>query len=108
MPAEDTTRTDDEDYTEVVLDRGAIDHDIATGAKAYEKLLRSADQDWTNWSATIVGLRGLRSLAFDKAKTTNMKSQAFRSAMSDLLQLRKYSIYDQIKKQTRSDCYLPV
>ena len=34
-----------------------------------------------------------------------MKSQAYRDAMSALLTLRKYSIYDQIDKQTRSDCY---
>jgi hypothetical protein len=87
------------------LDRAAIDRDIAAGAKAFTELLRNAALDWTHWSATILGLRGLRSLAFAKAGNSNMKSQAYRDAMSSLLQLRKYSIYDQIDKQTRSDCY---
>jgi hypothetical protein len=86
------------------LDRAAIDRDIAAGAKAFGELLRNAALDWTHWSATILGLRGLRSLAFAKANN-NMKSQAYRDAMSALLTLRKYSIYDQIDKQTRSDCY---
>jgi hypothetical protein len=87
------------------LDRVAIDRDIAAGAKAFSELLRNAALDWTHWSATILGLRGLRSLAFAKAGTNKMSSQAYRDAMMSLLSLHKYSIYDQIDKQTRSDCY---
>jgi hypothetical protein len=87
------------------LDRAAIDRDILAGARAFQELLRNANLDWTHWSATILGLRGLRSLAFAKAGTNSMASQAYREAISALLQLRKYSVYDQIDKQTRSDCY---
>jgi hypothetical protein len=87
------------------LDRAAIDRDIAAGAKAFKELLQHADLDWNHWSATILGLRGLRSLAFARARTNKMTSQTYRDAMGYLLGLRTYSIYDQIDKQTRSDCY---
>lgn len=98
--------TDDTDDTEnPVLDRAAIDRDIAAGAKAFGELLHRASVDWTHWSATILGLRGLRTLAFDRAGTTNMQSQAYRDAMGSLLTLRKHSIYNQLDKPTRSDCY---
>jgi hypothetical protein len=102
------TNTDtntDNDSEPTVLDRAAIDRDIAAGAKAFKELLQNAALDWTHWSATILGLRGLRSLAYERAISNNMKSQAYRDAMTYLLGLRKYSIYDQIDKQTRSDCY---
>jgi hypothetical protein len=94
---------DDNDAPE--LDRTALERDIAAGAKAFGELLRNASVDWTHWSATILGLRGLRALAFARAGTTGMQSQAFRNAMSFLLSQQKYSIYNQIDKQTRSDCY---
>jgi hypothetical protein len=87
------------------LDRAAIDRDIAQGAKAFGELRKNVATDWTHWSATILGLRGLRSLAFAEAGTNRMTSQAYRDAMSGLLQLRKYAIYDEIDKPTRSDCY---
>jgi hypothetical protein len=97
--------TDDTDESPT-LDRAAIDRDIAAGAKAGQELLRHAAVDWTHWSALILGLRGLRSLAFAKAGTTKMTSQAYRDAMSSLLSLRKHQIYDQLlDKQTRSDSY---
>ena len=105
MDTADQIHTDDDPSDVAVLDRVAIDRDIAAGAKAFQELLRNASLDWTHWSATILGLRGLRSLAFEKAGTSKMTSQAYRNAMSSLLMLRKYSIYDQIDKQTRSDCY---
>jgi hypothetical protein len=88
-----------------VLDRESIDHDIVAGAKAYKQLVKNAEEDWTRWSAIILGLRGLRSLAFEKAGTNNMQSQSYRNAMKGLLTLRKYMIYDQIDKQVRSVCY---
>ena len=95
----------DDDTEKNELDREAIDRDIAAGAKAFAELLRNASLDWTHWSATILGLRGLRSLAYARAGSTNMRSQAYRDAISYLLTLRKYAIYDEIDKQTRSDCY---
>jgi hypothetical protein len=95
----------DDPQTDQVLDKAAIERDIAAGAKAFQELLRNASLAWTHWSATILGLRGLRALAFAKAGTTNMRSQAYRDAMGALLVLRKYSVYDQIDKQSRSDCY---
>jgi hypothetical protein len=87
------------------LDRAAIERDISNGARAFQELLKNAALDWAHWSATILGLRGLRSLAFVKAGTSNMQSQAYRDAMRSLLTMRKYSVYDQIDRQTRSDCY---
>jgi hypothetical protein len=105
MNADDPIHTDDDPSEADALDRAAIDRDIAAGAKAFQQLLKNATLDWTHWSATILGLRGLRSLAFEKVRSNKMTSQAYRDAMSSLLQLRKYSIYDQIDKQTRSDCY---
>jgi hypothetical protein len=96
---------DDDNDENSPLDRDSIEREIAAGAKAFKALLDNASKDWTHWSATILGLRGLRSLAFEKAGTASMQAQAFRDAMSSLLTLRKYSIYDQIDKQTRSDCY---
>jgi hypothetical protein len=50
-------------------------------------------------------LRGLRDLARAQAHTADIQSYAYRQAMSHLLQLRKYSVYDQIDKPTRSACY---
>ena len=70
MHTEDTEATEattTEDTT--VLDREALDRDIEAGAKAFRELLRNADLDWTHWSATILGMRGLRSLAYAKAGT---------------------------------------
>jgi len=47
----------------------------------------------------------LRDLARAQAHTADIQSYAYRQAMSHLLQLRKYSVYDQIDKPTRSACY---
>ena len=109
MRSDDTDTESDagRDHTvaETVLDKAAIEQDIEAGAKAFRELLKNADLDWTHWSATILGMRGLRALAYERARTTNMRSQAFRDAISGLLTLRKYSIYDQIDRQARSDCY---
>jgi hypothetical protein len=99
-----TTETDT-DIDDSPMDMKAVEADIANGARAYTKLLNHSADDWTSWSITIVGLRGLRNLAFANAQTTNVLSQAYRDAMSGLLGQRKYSVYDNITKQTRSACY---
>jgi hypothetical protein len=87
------------------LDMTNVNAEIADGIKAYRELLDHAADDWTHWEITIRGLRALRTLAFTKSGSNNMHSQAYRDAMNDLLQTRKYAIYDQIDRQTRSDCY---
>jgi hypothetical protein len=87
------------------LDMASIDIDIITGARAYTKLLAHSADDWNSWEATIIGLRALRSLAYAKAGTSNMNSQAYRDAMSRLLMQRKYAAYGQMEKQDRSACY---
>jgi len=94
---------DTEDMPE--LDMASINEDIAAGAKAYGKLLRNATDDWKNWDLTIRGLRALRNLAFAQSRSNNLNSQAYRQAMSALLQQRKYSIYNNIDTGTRSTCY---
>lgn len=87
------------------LDHVAIERDIVAGAKAFGQLLKHSSRSWTFWSATILGLRGLRTLAYAQAGTSSMTSQAYRDAMRSLLNQRKYSIYAQMDNPTRSDCY---
>lgn len=96
---------DTEDHADALLDRASIEADIAAGARAYSQLMSSAADDWTRWATTIVGFRALHSVAFDRAGTSDIKSYAYRQAMSSLLQSRKYSVYDQIDKPTRSMMY---
>jgi hypothetical protein len=90
---------------ELAIDREAIEADIAAGAKAFRILLKNADADWNNWSITIVGLRGLRNLAFARAGVSDIRSWHYRDQLAALLQQKKYSVYEQIGKQTRSTCY---
>jgi hypothetical protein len=97
--------TETEVDADEVIDKAALEADIVAGARAFTKLLNHAADDWTSWSITIIGLRGLRDLARAKAHTADIHSYAYRQAMSHLLQLRKYSVYDQIDKPTRSACY---
>ena len=87
------------------FDHAAIERDIAAGAKMFSDLLRRAGDDWNRWSGTILALRGLRSLASEKSGSTNVRSQAHRNAMSELLKLRKHSIFTQMDNPTRSNCY---
>ena len=90
---------------EQLLDLGAVNAEIAAGARAYGELLDNADEDWNRWAITIRGLRGLRDIAFAKAHTRNVRSWHYREELGALLELRKFSIYDRIDKQTRSACY---
>jgi hypothetical protein len=99
------TTTEEHYEADAVFDKAAIEADIVAGARAFTKLLNHAADDWTSWSITIIGLRGLRDLARAQAHTADIHSYAYRQAMSRLLQLRKYSVYDQIDKPTRSACY---
>jgi hypothetical protein len=87
------------------LDRESMEADITAGARAFSKLLHQASDDWTSWSITIVGFRALRNLAFAQSHSSDIHSYAYRQAMSNNLRLRKYSVYDQIDKPTRSACY---
>jgi len=96
------TATTDAD---TVLDMESVDADIAAGAKAFKNLMERRTDDWTDWSIIIRGLRALRNLCFAESQTSNIKAWAYRQAMGGKLQMRKYAIYDQIDKQTRSDCY---
>jgi hypothetical protein len=95
----------DDEATETMLDVKQIEADITLGARAYQRLLNHAADDWNSWAAVILGLRGLRDLAFAKVGTSDTKSWHYRQALAGLMQLKKYSIYDQIGKQTRSTCY---
>jgi hypothetical protein len=95
----------DDDQTEAVIDKAALETQILAGAKAFGELLHRVGDDWMRWQITIVGLRGLRDLARARAHTMDIQSYAYRQEMSALLQLRKYSVYDQIDKPTRSACY---
>jgi hypothetical protein len=98
-----TIEDDTDEFPEI--DRKAVEVDILAGARAYARLLNHRTDDWTSWSITIIGFRGLRDIARAEAHTMDIHSYAYRQAMSRLLQLRKYAVYDQIKKETRSFCY---
>jgi hypothetical protein len=87
------------------IDRKVLETEIIAGARAYSQLLDHAGDDWSRWGAVILGLRGLRNLAFAKAGTTEMASYAYRKEFGALLKLKKYSIYDKLDKPTRSCCY---
>jgi hypothetical protein len=106
MSTEKLDPTPDTEYDpEQAIDMESVESEIAAGAKAYGKLLRHAADDWNSWSIVIVGMRGLRNLAFAKSQTSDIASWHYRKALGDMLKLKKYSIYDQIGKQTRSVCY---
>jgi hypothetical protein len=82
--------------------------DIAAGVKALRELYNhdSACRDWNHWSAAIRGLRGLRSLCWFDAGTTDMKSQNYRDAMGIQLAMKKNAAYAEIPKDTRHFMYL--
>jgi hypothetical protein len=93
---------DDDGASANALDMASIDAEIVAGARAFNKLLTHATDDWTSWSITIIGLRALRSLAFAEAHTSDVKSYAYRQKIGELLEKKKYSALAQIDKQTRS------
>jgi hypothetical protein len=82
-----------------------LDREALRGAKAYGELRRQAGHDWNRWEATIIGLAALRDMAFAKTGNRNKRSQAYRSAMSDLLQRPKYHVYAEMRNEDRSACY---
>ena len=88
-----------------LLNKEQIESQIAAGVEAYTKLLDHSSDDWTSWSIIIVGFRALRTLAFNKANTSDIKSWPYRKELTELMQQKKYSVYDRIGKQTRSTCY---
>jgi hypothetical protein len=88
-----------------LFDRRKIEREIKQGAKAYGELLDHVGDDWNRWHVTIRGLRGLCTLAFAEAGTSDRNSFAYRQAIGVLLQQRQYAIYDRIGKHTRSICY---
>jgi hypothetical protein len=79
--------------------------DISAGARALKELFYHMHDDWNRWSIVVKGWRALRDLAYAEAQTNDMASQAYRDAIGRMLKLKKYAIYDQIDKQTRSNMY---
>ena len=94
----------DETNPDGMLDREEVEQEIAEGVKARKALIENKNQTWTHWSVFIRGFRALRSLCFEQAHTSDVRSQAYRTEISRKLKLVKYSAYD-IDSQTRSDCY---
>lgn len=108
MTSDNDDKTDETEMFDEPLetaDRDRIEREIAAGGRALKTLLSKAGRDWHHWSAVILGLRGLRTLVFDKVRTNNMRSDAFRKTMSEMLKLRKYAIFQKLTRQDRSDCY---
>jgi len=86
------------------IDMPSAEADIRLGAAKLAELLEHSGDDWKErWAVVIVGFRVLRNLAYGMAQTTNIRSQAYRNAMSELL--RQYPIYERIDPPTRSAMY---
>jgi hypothetical protein len=92
----------DDGYAQAINEKAAK-ADIAAGARALRELQKTAGRNWTNgWSAVVRGWRGLRDLAFKRAGVQDTASQAYRTAMSDLLALAQNIEYRSIPKETRA------
>jgi hypothetical protein len=94
--------TDDENATDGAIDENAARQDITAGARALKEIKRTAGHNWIGWSAAVRGWRGLRELAFKRARTRETKSQAFRDAMTYQLNLVANFEYRDIPSETRA------
>jgi hypothetical protein len=107
----DAQKTDDDTDTEDhgALDMASVDADIAAGAKALRGLLRHVNDDWKRWAIITKGFRAMRNLAFAKAHTSDINSDAYKKMIGGMLKQKKYSMYDRIAgkkaKQVRSSLY---
>jgi hypothetical protein len=84
------------------FDKAAAQDEAARGAGALKWLHDHKTDTWERWSQAIKGWRSLRLLAFDRAGTNDHASQAYRDAMSGLLGTKRYAVYGEIDKPTRS------
>jgi hypothetical protein len=101
MTMNDETEHDD-DYS-ASIDPAAARADAVAGARALKNLLKTAGHNWSNgWSIAVRGWRGLRSLAFKRAGVSDTASQAYRDAMSGLLEQAQWIDYRNIPKETRA------
>ena len=96
-------RDDDADGYASAVDEKQAKSEIAAGARGLRELQKTAGRNWTNgWSAVVRGWRGLREMAFKRAGERNPQSQAFRDAMSGLLDSAQNTDYRNIPKETRA------
>ena len=94
--------TDDENGPDGAIDEAAARQDITAGARALKELKRTAGHNWIGWSSAVRGWRGLRELAFKRSRTCDVKSQAFRDAMTHQLSLVANFEYRDIPSETRA------
>jgi hypothetical protein len=93
---------EDGDATRTPLSMKEAEADADTGVRALEHLLTHAAEDWMRWSMAVKGWRGLRAMAMDRAGTSDIDSQAYRSALTGLFQTRRWETYGRISKMNRS------
>lgn len=85
------------------IDRAQAREVINQGAKAMAWLTQHATDDWMHWSIVVRGWQGLRALAFADAGTRDTTRQAYRDAMTALLERSQQGrIYAGIAKETRN------
>jgi hypothetical protein len=90
---------------ENALDMASINPDAEAGAEALSGLIRHVNDDWERWEVVVVGFRALRNLAFVRSGTNDIHAYAYRQEIGALLREPRWSIYSELKKQTRSACY---
>jgi hypothetical protein len=91
--------------SETSLDVDWLANDITVGANAYTELQNNAGNTWEKWVLVIVGLRGLRELAFANIGVREMRANAYRVEMRRLLSKHDCAVYQAINAPTRSACY---
>jgi hypothetical protein len=98
----DSKDDDDDDESRTRYETKKIDRDIAEGVKAYQRLLKNAADDWENWMPVIAGWQALKLKAIATCGTSDVRSNAYQKAMSELMRKDPYKDYDSINKATRS------
>jgi hypothetical protein len=101
----DSDAASDPAAPETVLDMEAIEQQRVAGIQALDRLYRSHDRVWKEWEHVIRGLGALRDLATAQAGNSNLRSQAYRDAISYQLSLPQNAAYARLSNQTRSSCY---
>ena len=103
IPGVDAVDVEGEPNT--MFDKTAIEADILEGVKAYRELHDKRKDDWHRWSTVIIAWRGLRTIAFEDSKTSDVKAHAYKMAIRALLKKRRYQAFTEINQQTRHAMY---
>jgi hypothetical protein len=95
-------RKDDDDESRTRYNTMKIENDILIDARYHQTLLKSAAGDWEKWKGVIIGWQALKLKAIATCGTSDVQSDAYKKAMTKLMQRDPYSEYGHINKATRS------